>query len=104
MRHLLLLAALALPLSAPADEGLEAERFPDRNSLAEIQAAVDQARARARAEDRLLMLVLGADWCHDSRAFADTLADPSVAARLGRRYVQERVELGFLEQAAQLHR
>jgi hypothetical protein len=43
------------------------------------------------------MIVMGANWCHDSRAFLDLLADPGVTALTDTRYHVERVDVGWFD-------
>ncbi len=43
-------------------------------------AEVDAALARAEASDRRVIVALGANWCHDSRAFAGWLGTPRFTA------------------------
>jgi hypothetical protein len=61
-----------------------------RNAMADVDAAL----ARASAEDRLALLVLGANWCHDSRGFAGKLADPAIAPVIDKSYVVVFVDVG----------
>lgn len=52
----------------------------------DASAAVDTALAKAAAEDRLVLLVMGANWCHDSRALASYLMEPELAAVLDEKF------------------
>lgn len=98
---LLGLASLAgsIPvLCAAADDPAKAHtQYPPTSGYAEIFAGLDQAMARAVAEQKLLMIVLGANWCHDSRAFIDRMKQPGFSALLSERYVVERVNIGYFE-------
>jgi hypothetical protein len=87
------LLLLALPGHA-ADEEL---RFPATSGYAQIDDSLAQARQTAVNANRLLMVVMGADWCHDSRAFIDYLNEPALAAIIDERYVVERVNVGFYD-------
>jgi thiol-disulfide isomerase/thioredoxin len=53
---------------------------------------VQQALSRADDGDRLLLVVLGANWCHDSRALASRLHQPPLAE-----VIQENYELVFVD-------
>jgi thioredoxin-like negative regulator of GroEL len=59
-----------------------------RNAMADVDAALLAAAER----NTKALLVLGADWCHDSRAFAAMLEKPALAA-----LVAERFELVFVD-------
>lgn len=91
----MLLIAVALPASAADKDGKT--RFPKGLDETEIQVSLAKARNQAREEGRLLMVILGADWCHDSRAFIDYLEDPAFAALIDERYRVERVNVGFYD-------
>ncbi len=49
-------------------------------------AAVDAALVKAAEEDKLVLLVMGANWCHDSRALASYLMEPELAAVLDQNF------------------
>lgn len=94
------LLCLFLFLAAPparAGEATAGKAFPPSTSDAQIQDTVDAARREARDSGRLLMLVLGADWCHDSRAFVEHLSDPELGALLDARYVVQRIDIGYFD-------
>ncbi len=100
MRHsflLFLAACLFLPVAHAADDEGGTTHYPVGRDYEQIGASLDGARARAIGQDKLLMVVLGADWCHDSRAFIDHLEDPGFAALIEARYVVERVNVGFFD-------
>lgn len=99
MRVLLAIAALALvgaPLAAGAqeEEVATAQAHPEATPYDprfDATAAVDAALDRAALRGTLVMIVLGANWCHDSRAFAGwTEAD-----RIGG-LIAEKFELVFV--------
>jgi hypothetical protein len=53
-----------------ADTDPDGRRYqPSANPIADVQRALD----RAEDGDRLVLVVLGANWCHDSRALASRL-------------------------------
>lgn len=56
---------------------------------------VDTALAEARTEGKRLLLVLGANWCHDSRALAHHFEDPELAATLQAHYVTRFIDVGW---------
>jgi hypothetical protein len=55
---------------------------------------VDAALARAAASDKRVLLVMGANWCHDSRALAGWLETPRFAALVLARYEVVYVDVG----------
>jgi len=103
------LAGICLMLGACASDGSKqqsqaAEANPQPVSLypaTEPYPAtferLDQARQQAIEEDKLLLLVMGADWCHDSRGFVHKLEDPAMATLVEERYQVLLVNVGYLE-------
>jgi hypothetical protein len=61
------------------------------------QADVQRALAQAKAENKLAMIVLGAEWCHDSVGFGSKLSQPTMQAILKSSYVSVFVDVGYLE-------
>ena len=88
------LLLLSLP-GHPADPGTT--RYPATTGYDQIDESLAQALEAAVDRRKLLMVVMGADWCHDSRAFIDYLEDPAFAALVEERYVVERVNVGFYD-------
>ena len=56
---------------------------------------VDAALERARAAGTHVLLVMGANWCHDSRALAGWLATPRFADLIAREYELVFVDIGM---------
>jgi hypothetical protein len=73
------------------------QQFPAAVGYPVIAANLDAATARARAENKLLMVVMGANWCHDSRAFIDRMAEPGLQKLVDERFVVERVNIGYFD-------
>lgn len=73
---------LKAPLPAPFD--------PAANAAAQLA----EARARARRENKLLLLELGANWCGYCRNLAGTMALPSMRAFVQRHFVELPVDVG----------
>ena len=95
-----LVSAVAVPLQLSAAESSPAgqhTQYPPVTGYADVFASLDQAMARAAADQKLLMVVLGANWCHDSRAFIDRMAQPEFSALLKQRYLVERVNIGYFD-------
>jgi hypothetical protein len=96
-------AALALVLagcsSAPAPEiAAAAPAHPEARSYAVTPSAmgdVDAALARAATSGKRVLLVMGANWCHDSRALAGWLETPRFAALVAERYELVFVNVGM---------
>lgn len=95
MRYLLLLAGLAMILApavlAETSEAGHPEARPFDES-ADAAAAVDAALARLA--DKRVIVVMGANWCHDSRGLAGWFAEPRFAAMLQARYELVYVDVG----------
>lgn len=82
-----------------------AESDPDGNlyhSSADPSADVQQALDRAAETSRLTLVVLGANWCHDSRALAARLFRPPLAELIQEHYELVFVDAGFLDQGRAL--
>jgi thiol-disulfide isomerase/thioredoxin len=60
-------------------------------------ADVRQALSRAGDGDRLALVVLGANWCHDSRALASRLHHSPLAELIQQHYELVFVDVGFLD-------
>ena len=60
------------------------------------------ALARAQAENKYTLLVLGAQWCHDSRGLAETFSNNQMQGILNQNYVTEFIDVGFLEDRREL--
>ena len=66
---------------------------PSADPLADVQ----QAMSRAEDGDRLALVVLGANWCHDSRALASRLHSTPLADVIRQDYELVFVDVGFLD-------
>ena len=60
----------------------------------DAMADVDAVLARAAASDKRVLLVMGANWCHDSRALAGWLETPRFAALVSAHYEVVYVDVG----------
>jgi thiol-disulfide isomerase/thioredoxin len=88
-----IVGSLALALAACATTP-PAPTHPEAKSYAvtpDAMGDVDAALARASRNGKRVLLVMGANWCHDSRALAGWLETPRFAA-----LVAERFELVFV--------
>jgi thiol-disulfide isomerase/thioredoxin len=61
----------------------------------DAHAAVDAALANAAATDKLVLLVMGANWCHDSRALTSYLMAPELAALLEESFEVVYIDVGL---------
>ncbi len=93
-------ALLALSLSACATTGAMAEKVADHPEArpyaasADASAEVDAALATALRRGTLVMIVLGANWCHDSRAFAGWMETERFKTLIGDWYEVVYVDAG----------
>ncbi|MFY8048281.1 MAG: thioredoxin family protein [Erythrobacter sp.] len=89
--------ALALASCATTSEVATPAR-PDAKAYAVTANAmddVDAALARASASGKRVLVVLGANWCHDSTALAGWLQTPRFAALIAERYELVFVNVGM---------
>lgn len=93
MRLLVSLFSIFVILVLPARAEDDHPRPFTQNYAA--MADVDAALAEARETDKRLLLVLGANWCHDSRGLAHHFEDEEVASILERFYVVRYVDVGW---------
>jgi thiol-disulfide isomerase/thioredoxin len=66
---------------------------PSADALADVQQAMD----RARDSGRRVLVVLGANWCHDSRALAKRLNRSPLTEVVQEHYELVLVDVGFYE-------
>lgn len=92
-----LLLGLVTCQSTSAAEQAANPAFPEPTPYPDVFQRLEQARTHAREKEKLLMLVLGAEWCHDSRGFVHKLQEPDFAALIEDRYEILLVNIGFLE-------
>lgn len=65
------------------------------DSSRDAKSDVDAALVKAAAEGRLVMIVLGANWCHDSRAFAGWTETPRFQQLIAEHYELVFVNVGM---------
>ena len=95
--RLLFIVVLAMCLGAETDP--DGRLFqPSTDPLADVQ----QALSRAEKSDRLALVVLGANWCHDSRALASRLHHPPLAEVIQQHYELVFVDVGFYEKGREV--
>ena len=93
-------ASLALALAACATTPPEpaAPAHPEARSYTvtpDAMGDVDAALARAAAAGKRVLLVMGGNWCHDSRALAGWLETPRFAALVAEKYELVFVNVGL---------
>jgi thiol-disulfide isomerase/thioredoxin len=107
-----LILALAIGLSFPAnaaDKPLVFAVHPEARPFdpaADAGNAVDTALSKAKTQPgKMVLVVMGANWCHDSRALAGWFAMPRFAAMLKGRYELVYVDAGMptIGQGKNLH-
>jgi hypothetical protein len=76
----------------PADPEHELSPF---NADADAMADTDAALARAAEHHTRALLVLGGNWCHDSRSLAWKLAQPALSPMVEESYELVYVDVGF---------
>ncbi len=94
----LLLAGCATVASKVAGGG---HGYPEARSYAvsdDASADVDAALARAAENGKRVMLVMGANWCHDSRALAGWLATERFKTLIDDKYELVFVNIGMPQQ------
>ncbi len=63
---------------------------------------VEQTLVTAKAEQKLALFVLGAQWCHDSKALAKNFSTPPMQQVLSKNYQVLFVDVGYLEKGFEL--
>jgi thiol:disulfide interchange protein len=72
------------------------------NQTTPAMAAVDKARARAKASGKLLLIDLGGNWCLDCRVLAGIMEVPQVRAFVARHYEVVTVDVGRFDRNGQI--
>lgn len=94
----LLSGLLVVGCATIADGGHANHEYPEAQSYTVsdyAMADVDAALVRAAAGDKRVLVVMGANWCHDSRALAGWLESKRIAALVGREYELVFVNIGM---------
>lgn len=90
-----LILVVAWPVQAGNDTGPFYQRFDDETEV------VEHTIAQAGENQQLVALVLGAQWCHDSRALAGYFSDPALAPATNKIALLP-VDVGYLENKQRL--
>lgn len=100
-----LLSALhAVPVHAATDVETGNPEASPFDAKADARADVNAALARAKSGNRMVMVVMGANWCHDSRALAGWLSQPHFAAMIVSRYELVYVDVGYKDRNIEIAR
>ena len=106
MRLLLTLFLLAAVTQPPASLAFQPSDPPSQDTSAthpqarpyapdrDAQSDVANALQRAKAEHKIAVIVLGANWCHDSIGLAGWLETPRIKDMMQDRYVLTFVDVG----------
>jgi thiol-disulfide isomerase/thioredoxin len=85
------LVVLLLVLAGPPGHAADAGPY---DPALDVEAAYRAAIASAAAEDRLVLVVFGANWCPDCRRLAEELSRGTLAALIERELVVVKVDVG----------
>ena len=103
--RLLCIVALAMCVGLNVDSVRAADTDPDGHlfqpsvdALSDVQGAL----SRADDNDRLALVVLGANWCHDSRALASQLHDWPLSELIQQHYELVFVDVGYLDKGREV--
>ena len=112
--RLAILAALAVLVAAPTAaatapriasvSSIDQLWVPDRpfDERSDADAAVDAAFAQARAEHKLVLINLGANWCADCKILAGIMALPDLKPFVQAHYVVVDVDVGRINRNLQI--
>ena len=67
--------------------------LPSENAMADVSKAIETAQENSK----LVLVVMGANWCHDSRALASRLYEAPLDTVISENYEIVFVDVGFLE-------
>jgi CubicO group peptidase (beta-lactamase class C family) len=86
---------LGLAMAAAAEAGVRVDDEPRPfDETRDAMKDVDAALARAKAADKRVLLILGGDWCHDSRSFAARIEGAGLAPLIAAHYEKVFVDVG----------
>ena len=83
-------AATTLPVLAHAEAAGHAVYDASRDAAADVEAAL----ARVEGTERKVVVVMGANWCHDSRGLAEHFARSEIAPVIAAHYEVVWVDVG----------
>ncbi|GAB5489310.1 MAG: hypothetical protein Pars2KO_28800 [Parasphingorhabdus sp.] len=90
------MASVSSGVFEPTEENDHPEAKPyDLKENSDPKVNVSMALSRAKAFGKRVILVMGANWCHDSRGFAGWLETPRLAKMMSMKYETVYVDVGF---------
>jgi thiol-disulfide isomerase/thioredoxin len=97
-----LIAALALaglpvglvPVASQASEAAAQPRAIFYPQDADAAKVLDAALSTAKTDDKLAVIVFGADWCHDSQSLARVLTSDPFKSEFGARFAVTFIDVG----------
>ncbi|MCF4007850.1 thioredoxin family protein [Rheinheimera sp. UJ63] len=90
---LILFCLLLFPVPAASAQD-SALRYQPEQQILPTLPVLEQ---KALAENKLLLVALGASWCHDSVALLEHFAEPTLAAALAERFEIVLVDVAYLQ-------
>ena len=73
-------------------------------TLSNVMAEVDDVLARANASGKLALIIMGANWCHDSQGLLSHFKEPDMIEVLGGHYEKLLVDVGNLDAGAEVNK
>jgi len=86
--------ALHAGAQAPATAPVAAGGWRGYDETADARADIEQARARAAATGRQVLIVFGANWCGDCRVLDTTMKQQRLKALIDGRFAVVKVDVG----------
>jgi len=82
LRYLVAIILIITPTAIPTASAVAQERGNSFGISDNVMADVDQLIDRAKRNKTLALVIIGANWCHDTRSLTDNLDDPAMQAAL----------------------
>jgi hypothetical protein len=95
-RHAIFTFCLPL-LIACAGQRSDASDYPGLQTPSQADTEITRTLERALDSNRLAMLVLGSNWCHDSKDFASMIRQPPLSDWLEQHYEVSFFNVGYLD-------
>ncbi|MDQ7049637.1 MAG: hypothetical protein Q9M92_08870 [Enterobacterales bacterium] len=68
------------------------------NPVKDVQLAINETLTKASENNRLGLIILGANWCHDSRGLAANIESTEIKTYIEQNYQLLYVDVGYLDQ------
>ena len=93
------ISSCALTTDTSHDSSSEIEVLPEYvfAPAANMSENIEQTLATAKAQNKQALLVLGAQWCHDSKGLAQKFSTPEMQKILTENYQTLFIDVGYLE-------